>query len=48
MEIIQLIQDITEDLEFPPWHSGFDSLQLQLGFSPWPGNFNMLWAWPLN
>ena len=21
-------------------------LQLQLRFSPWPGNFHMLWAWP--
>ena len=22
-------------------------LQLQLGFNPWPGNFHMLWVWPL-
>ena len=32
------------------WRSGFKdpvlSLQLQLRFSPWPGNFHMLWVQP--
>ena len=40
----------------PAWHSGLKDpelsklwcrLQLRLGFSLWPGNFHMLWVWPL-
>ena len=32
-----------EDLAVPLMWLG---LLLWLGFSPWPGNFCMLWAWP--
>ena len=33
----------------PAQHNGLQDLvvlQLWLRFSPWPGNFQMLWVWP--
>ena len=57
--MVQLVKNLTAAawaaaeawVPYPAWCSGLNDLwhrsQLQLRFSPWPGNFHILWVWPL-